>query len=31
VVFRVDNSDWIQGHNSGCDSEEVNHEKKVNQ
>ena len=31
VVFTVDNLDWIQGHNSGCDSEGVNHEKTVNQ
>jgi hypothetical protein len=30
VVFRVDNSDTIQGRNSGCDSEGVNHEKTVN-
>ena len=30
VVFRVDDSDAIQGRDSGCDSEGVNREKTVN-
>ena len=30
VVFRIDNSDVIQGYDSGRDSEGVKHEKSVN-
>ena len=30
VVFRVDDSDAIQGRDSGCDSEGVKREKTVN-